>query len=154
LAILKLSIEARRRQAAERDARASKDRMDLASSAVNLGLWDWDLKTGKIWATSFCRTMFGLKDDEELTRQILSRTIFEEDRSRVASEIDAAIAERRPFETEYRVALPTKELRWIATKGSPRSDVGSEHGHMVGVVLDVTARKRAELEAEQQRQDL
>jgi PAS domain S-box-containing protein len=154
LAILKLSIEARRGRAAERDARASKDRMDLASAAVNLGLWDWDLKTGKIWATSVCRSMFGLKDDEELTRQILSRTILEEDRSRVGSQIDAAILERRPFETEYRLSLPTNELRWIATKGSPRSDAVSEPSHMVGVVLDVTQRKKAELEAEQQRQDL
>ena len=154
LAILKLAIEARRRRAAERDARASRDRMDLASGAVNLGLWDWDLKTGTIWATSVCRRMFGLTDDEELTRQAFSRTILDEDRSRVGSEIDAAILERRPFETEYRVSLPTNELRWIATKGSPRNDGGAEPSHMVGVVLDVTQRKKAELEAEQQRQDL
>jgi PAS domain S-box-containing protein len=154
LAILKLSIEARRRRAAESDARASKDRMDVASAAVNLGLWDWDLKTGKIWATSVCRSMFGMKDDEELTRQNFSRMILDEDRSRVRSEIDLAIAERRPFETEYRVSVPAKGPRWIATKGSPRSDGGSEPSHMVGVVLDITQRKKAELEAEQQRHDL
>lgn len=154
LAILKLYIEGRRRRAAEREVRASKERMDLASSGVKLGLWDWDLRTGEIWATSSCRKMFGLGESEDLTRQSFAATVLQEDRPRVRSEIDAAIAERRSFETEYRIALPNEEPRWITTKGSPRSDEGQEVNRLVGVVLDVTERKKVEFEADQQRQQL
>ena len=152
LAILMLYLEGRRRRAAEQDARANKDRMDLAIAAVDLGLWDWNLKTGRIWATSSCQKMFGLAADTELTRQSLADTIVPEDRPRVRSDIDAAIAARRPFETEYRVALPNGDTRWVTTKGSPRGD--GDVGSMVGVVIDVTQRKRAEIEAEHHRQEL
>jgi PAS domain S-box-containing protein len=121
---------------------------------VNLGLWDWDLKTGKIWATKSCREMFGMGETEALTRRSFADSILPEDRSRVQSEIDDALAKQQPFETEYRVTLPNEPPRWIATKGSPREDVGQGVRRLVGVVQDVTARKQAELEAEQQRQEL
>jgi PAS domain S-box-containing protein len=152
--ILKFYAEARKRRLAEQQVQASKERMDLAISAVDLGVWDWDLKADTIWATKSCLEMFGLRDNEPLTRRSFADTILPEDRSRVQSEIEVAIAKRQPFETEYRVMLPNESPRWIATKGSPRQDEGQGVRRLVGVVHDVTARKQAELEAEQQRQEL
>jgi PAS domain S-box-containing protein len=152
--ILKFYAEARKRRLAEQQAQASNERMDLAISAVDLGVWDWDLKADTIWATKSCLEMFGLRANEPLTRRPFADTIPPEDRSRVQSEIDDAIAKRQPFETEYRIVLPNEPPRWIATKGSPREDEGEGVRRLVEVVHDVTARKQAELEAEQQRQEL
>src|SRR5205814_5224394 len=128
--------------------------MDLAVSTANLGLWDWNLATDEIWSTKHCREMFGLSETGQLTRQTFADTVHEEDRGRVRAEFETAMAIDQPLETEYRVALRGGEIRWLATKGSLRGGANGEPERLVGVVLDVTARKQAELEAEQQRQEM
>jgi PAS domain S-box-containing protein len=150
--LFKSFTEIRRRRRAEHEARASKERMDLAISAVKLGLWDWDIKKGKIWATNSCRAMFGLSAGQELTRQTFADCLVPDDRERIRGEIDTAIAEWRPFQTESRTCTLGGSSRWIAIEGGPKGN--SDEGRMVGVVIDVTARKQAEMAAEQQQREL
>src|SRR5262249_2926007 len=52
--------------------------------------------------------------------------------------------------TQYRIVLPDGRSRWIAGRGR---HIGSPTG-MLGVVLDITERKLAELEAQKHRQEL
>jgi PAS domain S-box-containing protein len=152
--IFRLYSEARKRLTAEREATASKERMNAVITAVDVGLWDWDVKSNRIWATKSCRDIFGLNVNEELTRQSFESIVYKGDRRRVASEIDKKIEEGLPFETEYRVQLPNGMTRWTTTKGSPIGNQGGESFRVVGVVIDATARKKAEVEAEQQRTEI
>lgn len=56
----------------------------------------------------------------------------------------AALDAREPFETEYRLCRADGEYRWMLDQGAPQfSSRGDFHG-CVGVVLDITERKRAE----------
>jgi hypothetical protein len=48
--ILALVRELRRRRLTEHSLRESQERMKLAASAAELGIWDWDLVTDEIWA--------------------------------------------------------------------------------------------------------
>src|SRR3546814_11048108 len=57
LLILALLAQGRGRRLAEASLMESEDRMRLAASAANLGLWRWD--GNKVWMTDHCRRMLG-----------------------------------------------------------------------------------------------
>jgi signal transduction histidine kinase len=59
-----------------------------------------------------------------------------------------AVARDEEVDVEYRVLEPDGSVRWMAARG--RADAGSDH-RMTGVALDVTVRKEAELQAENDR---
>lgn len=60
---------------------------------------------------------------------------------------------RQPVDVDYRVRLTNGEYRWVVDRGRPRFGTDGEYLGMVGVVIDITARKEAEtlLRAERDR---
>jgi PAS domain S-box-containing protein len=61
---------------------------------------------------------------------------------------EAAFAERRPFQTEYRLRRHDGEWRWVLETGTPRVRADSEFVGFIGTCIDMSDRKRAELERE------
>src|SRR6266404_1614247 len=51
-------------QASEDALRESEARMNLATSAANLGLWLWNIRDDKLWVTEKWRTLFGFTESE------------------------------------------------------------------------------------------
>jgi two-component system CheB/CheR fusion protein len=54
------------------------------------------------------------------------------------------IADRELFETEYRIVWPDKSLHWVAVRGVFQSDEQGAPTHLLGILLDITVRKRTE----------
>jgi PAS domain S-box-containing protein len=79
-------------------------------------------------------------------------TIAEEDRGRLAGEEERCLRELAPFNAEVRVRARPREERWIYASSAPRRRGG---GTIVwdGIIVDITARKRAE-EAAREREAL
>jgi PAS domain S-box-containing protein len=71
-------------------------------------------------------------------------SIHPEDRERVASAL-AGHADGH-YDTEYRLVLPDGNVRWIHDQGAPVHDGQGRLVRMGGVAIDITERKRAELE--------
>src|SRR4029079_8113519 len=44
-----LLLNLRKRRKAERSLRESEERMQLAASAAELGMWEWDFRSRKLW---------------------------------------------------------------------------------------------------------
>ena len=57
---------ARQLQASEADLREAQERMELAASAAELGVWVWDIVRNEIWITDKGRALFGFAPSEEL----------------------------------------------------------------------------------------
>src|SRR3546814_13278323 len=76
----------------------SEDRMRLAASAANLGLWRWD--GNKVWMTDHCRRMLGLTVDAEPTIGALLAKVHNEDRDTLQRQIEQSGRWGRPFDTE------------------------------------------------------
>src|SRR6185436_20552573 len=53
--------------------------------------------------------------------------------------------ERRDFNAEYRVVWPDGTIRWMHGRGHLFSNVEGEPVRMVGLMLDITDRKNAEV---------
>ena len=60
----------------------------------------------------------------------------------------------RPIEAEFRVVLPDGKVRWIMSRGQALFDAEGRATRMVGIKVDVTARKQTELQLKEQGREL
>jgi PAS domain S-box-containing protein len=71
--------------------------------------------------------------------------IHPDDVARVVADLDVRHV-GRPFDLEYRVVRSDGSVRWVWDHGYPVREVGGDVARYVGVVQDITDRKRAETE--------
>lgn len=154
LLILALLAQGRRRRLAESRLLESEDRMRLAASSANLGLWRWDSDSNKVWMTDHCRSILGFATDAETTIGSLLAKVHREDRVTLQRQIEQSARWERPFDTECRIALPDGTVRWLSIKGQSTRRSSDPADQVTGVVLDISERKAEQLEAEQQRSQL
>jgi PAS domain S-box-containing protein len=134
--------------------RQSEERMRLAAAAVNLGIWEWHLATNEIWATNARRAVLGCPSTGKVTFEDFMSQVHPEDRSRIRQTINAAIREAKDYESEYRLVLPDGIVRWMSTRGSIQFDSAGKPSRLLGISIDITARKQAELDAQRGRAEL
>jgi PAS domain S-box-containing protein len=144
LLIVGLLVQARRRKRAEHSLRNAEERMSLAVESTNLGLWQLDVPTAQLWATDTCRALLGLDPREALTRQSFINVCHPDDRERVMQVCDAALAQGRSDEQEYRVVHGDGSVRWVLDRARTVHDAAGRLLRMTGVVIDITDRKQAE----------
>lgn len=154
LLILALLAQGRRRRLAESRLLESEDRMRLAASSANLGLWRWDSSDNKVWMTDHCRRMLGFLPDAEATIGALLAKVHREDRFTLQRQIEQSARWERPFDTECRIVLPDETVRWLSIKGQSTRRSSDPTNQVTGVVLDISERKAEQVEAEQQRNQL
>ncbi|MBK6469514.1 MAG: PAS domain-containing protein [Betaproteobacteria bacterium] len=91
------------------------------------------------------RTLFGIPPEAALlNHRLLARVRHVDDRKRVSAEIEAAAKARGPLDVEYRVVLDDGTQKWVQQLSVAAAD--SVQGQVrVGVMIDISERKRAEL---------
>jgi PAS domain S-box-containing protein len=138
---------AHRFQASEAALRESEARINLATSAANLGLWLWNIRDDKLWVTEKWRTLFGFTESEAMNFRRLLEVVHPEDRERMQL-IVQHMSEHGGIdhESEYRIIRPDGSTRWIAGYGSVELDEGGKPVFARGVSRDITLRKHAEEE--------
>ncbi len=133
---------------AESATRDSEQRLRLALEAARAGIWDWDLETDRIIWSREHELLWGLTPGGfRGTYQEFAARIHPDD----LPALDRSVATARAsgdLASEFRVLLPDGSERWIAGSGRV---VGQ---HMLGTVVDITERKRAELGLQLQTQVL
>ncbi len=149
-----LSREALRAGQLDSDLIESEQRMAMAAEATNLGIWSRDLASNEIWATDKWRELFGFTQSERLELDGLLQRLHPEDREAVRHAPAQALERGGRYEAEYRVLLPDGRSRWIASRAALERASGGKPVRMRGVSLDITERKLAEVEAQQQRLEL
>ena len=142
--IFDLLLQRRRRRRAEAELRESHELMELATSAGELGLWSRDLTDGGLWGNAPARSLFGFGVDDPLRFEDMLARVHPDDRTRMLSNIERAQAAGLPFEGEFRTLLPNGAERWVLAKGRTVGDPNSGDRRRMGVILDISERKRAE----------
>jgi signal transduction histidine kinase len=149
-----LLVQRGRRRRAEELLKESDERMTFAAASVNLGLWQFDRQTGKLWATDHCRVLFNLPADAPLTRETIVDAIHPEDRETVVRVLQGTSDPERPAINEVRVVLPGDQIRWIRMRARSSAGKGGAPNQVSGNFVDVTEQKNAEADAALQRQEV
>ena len=152
--LLRAAQLARQLQAREADLRETEERMELAASAAELGMWMWDIVRNEIWITDKGRALFGFGASEKLDFDRFRSRLHPEDRESVLEAVENSLRTGAEYRSEYRVVLPNGQLRWIAGRGHVEFNGNGQPVRMRGASLDISKRKQAELEAACQRNQM
>ena len=138
-------IDITERKRTEHALRESELRRRLAVEAAQLGTWEWNLVTGKhIWS-EIQETLWGYTPGTfPGTTDAFTSRIHPIDLPEIWLAGNRAKENRRPFRTEYRVLRPDGSMRWIASHGQLQFNAQGTPIYAMGVVLDITERKRSE----------
>ena len=132
---------------AEEALRATKERLALALESSLIGLWDYDVPSGRIYYDPYCYIMLGqTPKDDPLDVPLWISSIHPEDRDRVESTIGDHLKGKNDFYTvDYRMQAKSGAWRWISSRGKVvERDAAGKPVRMVGTRIDVTERKEAE----------
>jgi PAS domain S-box-containing protein len=122
-----------------------QERLELAQKAGNIGTFEWNIQTGGLVWTPELQTLYGLSMSNTVeTFKQWQRMIHPEDRKQVEEEVQKALKENLQMNTEFRVVWPDKSVHWIYAKGTVFTDKHQKPLRMVGVNMDITARKQLE----------
>lgn len=138
------------RQQTERALR-SEEQLRLALEAVQMGIWDWDIQSGKIAYSLTTEVNFGLAPRSlDRTYESFLRNIHPQDRKLVTEAVRRAVEEGADYNIEFRVIWPDGSGHWTASKGQVYYDKTGKAVRMSGINMDITERKRAEEELQRQ----
>jgi len=141
-----LGIDLARTSAISRELSESQERMKLATSAGNLGMWEWDIARDEIWVTETIRRRVGLGATERVTLGRFLQSLHPEDREPTRANLDNALKRESEFQAEYRSITAGGDVRWIAARGRIERGDNGEPLRVRGVSVDITNRKLAEQE--------
>ena len=149
-----LLLQRRKRQEAENALREIQEQIDLACEAADLGFWIWDIAHDDVWISDQCRRLHGFEPDEPLDIESLFDRLHPDDREANRAALQSSLAGRRAIDKEYRLVLPDNSLRWLKLNGRSTFADGVEPIRIVAVSRDITARRMAELQLQQHRNEI
>ncbi|WP_375466065.1 PAS domain S-box protein [uncultured Methylobacterium sp.] len=132
---------------ARRALEETSDLLRLAQDAAEAGSWDFDRVAGTVLLSPESARLHGLSASEPLRRTVGAWTsqVVPEDRARAFAEATEAIIARRTFVMEFRVRGLDGIVRWLQCIGRAYYDAAGEATRVIGLNLDITERKHAEL---------
>jgi len=144
----------RKLQESEAGLHEIEERMTLAVEGADFGIWIRDLIRNEIWATDKWRALFGYSKSERLELDRILERIHPEDRDTVRLVLKNSTHGDGSYQGEYRVMLPGGEMRWIGSHGRVECDSSGKPILIRGVSHDITARKLAEMESQELRNEI
>ena len=140
----KVTRDVTEQRRAEELLRESEQRLTLASTSGEVGVWDLDLIADQAWRSLQHDRIFGY---ESLLPNwgvaVFSDHVFPEDRELVQRRLEEAF-QNGHLEFECRIIRADQAMRWISAKGEAVRNEQGQPIRMMGVITDVTERKRAE----------
>jgi PAS domain S-box-containing protein len=135
----------------ERELNRSRERLQLALEAADLGTWYYNPHDQTFTADANMQRIFGAPEPTG-DRDFWQLLLHPDDRRPAREEFEAALAGLRAYNIEYRVLHPGG-LRWIRSKGRVVAAEG-ETKAIFAIVEDITERKLAEIELRASTRDL
>ena len=125
----------------ESERRINVRRMEEATEAAGIAVWEWDIASDEIWIIDRGRALFGFATDERIDLNRFLAALHPDDRHAARESLNAALATTGTFEDEYRTILPGGVERWIRTRGRAGSHRPGVPPRVRGVSFDITERR-------------
>ncbi len=154
--IIKLAlIDITERKRNEQALHLAQERLSIAMRSLHSGVWDMDLvNETQVWSEDLFR-LFGINPlVASASHATWLAMVHPDDREAAEACVNDAINYKIPLFNEYRVILPTGEPCWIESFGELGFDENRTPIRMTGISIDVTARKKMDLQLADLRADL
>ena len=131
------------RRGAELAKWESEERLKLALRASNTGVWEWDLIADKVFWSPECYGVLGVDPFGETLAEFQA-IVHPDDIESLMQAARRAIADDTMLSVEFRVVTGSGDVRWIVNLGQCRYADDGTPLEMIGTVINITKRKRAE----------
>lgn len=134
------------RKKAEIEYQKVSERLRVATSAAVIGIWDFDIiNNNLIWDDNMYH-LYGIKkEDFSGVYEAWEASVHQEDQERAQKEVEDAIKEGKEFNTEFRVVLPSGDIRNIKAIAHVERNAAGESVKMIGANWDITDFKHTKL---------
>ena len=120
----------------------ASERLKVATTAANIGVWEFDLISNEIIWNETTFGLYGLKYNPEMgsTEEWL-KYIHKEDLMMAKQGMLKAIEGKQEFDIEYRVTWPDKSIHFLRAKGIVQRDASGRATKIIGAKWDITEKK-------------
>ncbi|HYQ48727.1 MAG TPA: PAS domain S-box protein, partial [Thermodesulfovibrionales bacterium] len=116
-----------------------------AQHIAKMGSWELDADTMTLWWSDETYAIFGIPAAESVTLASFLDFVHPEDRGPLSISIDNAIStSRTEWRYDYRIVLPSGEIRSLHVEGRAIVDESGSIVRRIGTVQDITERKMTE----------
>lgn len=122
----------------------ANERLELTQTATGITSWEWDLQTDDFFWTAGRKNLLTLGAQAEMKHADVLSAVHPDDQVATRRAAYAAVEKNQLYSAEFRVIMPDKSVRWVASRGKVFADDAGKPVRMLGINMDITERKRAE----------
>ncbi len=137
-AVLEVNRDITERKQAEY---VSKERINMAIDAAEIGTWDWDLLSNELLWSNQCKALFGFVPQTHMSYALFLDALHPDDRMHVDTLMQRCLRLKEEYHAEYRVVWPDGSIHWITMQGKVFIDVEGRITRISGVAMDITSRR-------------
>ncbi len=124
----------------------SESRYADVMDAINSGVWESDLVTGKSSASPYFYSMLGYSDTELpiINNEFISKYVHPEDQPLCARVLEEALSHKNKYAIEYRIKTKSDGYHWFSMSGKTHRSKDGKPVKIIGSMTDINDRKVAE----------
>jgi diguanylate cyclase (GGDEF)-like protein/PAS domain S-box-containing protein len=129
----------------QEEANHLKERLDLAWTGINDGLWDWEIQSNSVYFSPRWKEMIGYGPDEfPNDADAFFEAIHPEDQVHVKELLGRHFKDPQnvPYEIDIRILSKNAEYKWIRTRGKTTLNADGTPHRMVGAHTDIDESKK------------
>ncbi|MDD0845060.1 putative bifunctional diguanylate cyclase/phosphodiesterase [Pseudomonas sp. Gutcm_11s] len=126
--------------------RSSEERLSLALDSADEGMWDWDMKSTRVFYSARYCELLGYRPEEfGADRDAWLGRLHPEDRHLAEERLRALIEDRTPYyESIFRIRHRDGNYRWLYSRGRLLLDDQGQPHRFIGTSSDITQRRADE----------
>jgi PAS domain S-box-containing protein len=122
-----------------------EEQLRLALSSAQMGIWDWNLLTGKVQWNREHEQLFNLAPGSfDGSYEAFDRCIHPEDRANVHQAVIQSIENHTNLCYQFRIIWADGSIHWIETRGDAYFDRDGQPTRTIGTVVNIDDRQQAQ----------
>ncbi|WHZ23405.1 MAG: hypothetical protein OJF47_002517 [Nitrospira sp.] len=137
-----ISTDITERKQAEEQLRLSEERLRIALAVSEVGIWDWDLPSGRLYWSAGVEALFGLAEGSfPGTYAAYLDLVYLLDRGTILTNIELSLRDQASVNVIHRVIWPDGTLHWLAWTGRIQRDARGVATRVLGIVHETRERR-------------
>ncbi len=147
IGLLAVGLDISKRKELQKALRESEERLSFALKATNDGVWDSDLKSGKLYLSDQYYKILGYNPGEiTITQKVFEELLHPEDKESILHKIQECIeGKTKDYSVEFRMKTKSGNWKWMLGRGNVVSrDSNGKALRFLGTHVDISQRKKME----------
>lgn len=153
---MQLEKEIEQRKLTQEQLRVSEERLEMATDAAEIGIWDWDIVRNTLYLNDMWKIMLGYEPSElKNEMETFNRLLHPDENEKVWKQVEDHLAGLSSYQAMMRMKTKDNKWKWILSisKTTLRNEKG-EAIRVSGVHIDMDDIKEKELELKELTEEL